>query len=189
MRKTLLTLALTASAIAAAACGAQTAPAPSQSPMATTDMPRGPGPHRGGGMMRADADGDGVVTRAEAIAEADQRFDRMDTNRDGRVTPDEMAALRTAMRDRLTAAGRTPPPDGDAPTRMGRRQDPDGDGVMTKADAEALAAKRFDRMDANHDGRLDRTELANVSEMRRVRHREMQDTTPPPPPPATPPGE
>ena len=48
-------------------------------------------PPRGDGMMmRADANGDGVVTRAEMLAQAGERFDRMDLNRDGKLTQDEL---------------------------------------------------------------------------------------------------
>lgn len=45
---------------------------------------------RGGGMMRmADLDRDGRVSLQEATTSALQRFDRVDANRDGRITPDE----------------------------------------------------------------------------------------------------
>lgn len=54
----------------------------------------GPRPPRGGSMMmRADAAGDGVVTRAEALTQAGERFDRMDANRDGKLTADELATM------------------------------------------------------------------------------------------------
>ena len=44
----------------------------------------------GGGMMRlADLDRDGRVSLQEATASALQRFDRVDANRDGQITPDE----------------------------------------------------------------------------------------------------
>ena len=44
----------------------------------------------GGGMMRlADLDRDGRVSLQEATTSALQRFDRVDTNRDGRITPEE----------------------------------------------------------------------------------------------------
>ena len=44
----------------------------------------------GGGMMRmADLDRDGRVSLQEATTSALQRFDRVDANRDGRITPDE----------------------------------------------------------------------------------------------------
>jgi hypothetical protein len=46
----------------------------------------GPGPDRGG------LEGD--VTRQQVIAHVDEMFARLDANRDGRVTPDEMHAMR-----------------------------------------------------------------------------------------------
>ncbi len=169
MRKTVLTLMLAASAITSAA-SAQTAPTP-------TPAPRPP--------MRQDANRDGVATRAEAIAQADARFAQMDTDHDGRVTADEMRAYRTAMHDRMIASGRdvpVPPPGGAKHDGMGRRMDPNGDGSVTREEFEARALKRFDRMDANHDGMIDATERANAAEMRHVDRRERrQGVTPPAP--------
>ena len=191
MKKTLLALALGTSAIAAGACSAQTTPsadaaqtmtrdqAPTQAP--TQAMGRMGHGMLGAMMKRSDANKDGVITRAEAIAEADERFDTMDTNRDGTVTTAERTAMRQAMRDRMTAAGNTPPEARDGGSDWGRdggrkmaRGGPDGDGVLTRAEAEARAAKRFDRMDSNHDGKLDATELANMREMRHMRRGEMK---------------
>ena len=165
MRKTLLTLMLAASATASAA-SAQTAPVPA---------PRAP--------MRQDANRDGVTTRAEAIAQADARFAQMDTDRDGRVTGGEMRAYRAALHDRMVASGRdvpVPPPGGGKHDGMGRRMDPNGDGSVTREEFEARALKRFDRVDANHDGMIDATERANAAEMRHVDRRERrQGVTPP----------
>ncbi|MEO8141780.1 MAG: hypothetical protein ABI617_03880 [Sphingomicrobium sp.] len=48
------------------------------------------GGRKAGGMMRlADLDRDGRVSLQEATTSALQRFDRVDANRDGRITPDE----------------------------------------------------------------------------------------------------
>lgn len=77
-----------------------------------------------------DADGDGIVTRAEESAEADRRFARMDANRDGTVTPEE----RRAERERMRAERR--------------------DRVVTEDQFKERAEKRFERLDANDDGRL-----------------------------------
>nr|WP_044303437.1 YHYH protein [Rhodopirellula sallentina] len=41
-----------------------------------------------------DRDGNGVLTRAEAIGNAERMFAKMDSNRDGKITPDEMEASR-----------------------------------------------------------------------------------------------
>ncbi|KQN02448.1 MULTISPECIES: EF-hand domain-containing protein [Sphingomonas] len=169
MRKTVLTLMLVASAITSAA-SAQTAPA----------TPRPP--------MRQDANHDGVSTRAEAIAQADARFAQMDTDHDGRITAGEMRAYREALHDRMVASGRdvpVPPPGGRKHDGMGRRMDPNGDGSVTRDEFEARALKRFDRMDANHDGTIDATERANAAEMRHVDRRERRDGgTQPAPTPA-----
>ncbi len=171
MRKTVLTLMLAASTITSAA-SAQTAPAPA--------TPRPP--------MRQDANPDGIITRAEAIAQADARFAQMDTDRDGRISAGEMRAYRTAMHDRMVASGRdvpVPPPGGGRHDGMGRQMDPNGDGSVTREEFEARALKRFDRMDANRDGTIDATERANAVEMRRVDRRERRDdATPPAPAPA-----
>ena len=63
--------------------------------------------------------------------------------------------------------------------------DPNGNGSVTREDYEARALKRFDRMDANHDGMIDATERANAAEMRHVDRRERRESvTPPAPAPA-----
>lgn len=95
---------------------------------------------RGGGLMRADANGDGVVTWAEAQAAAVKRFDRTDTDHDGTVSAAEAAASPMA--------------------RMGRAPK-----TMTRADALARAKQRFDMADANHDGRLDAREIESAQAM------------------------
>lgn len=45
--------------------------------------------HGGGSDIRMDADNDGWLTRAEATTAADQVFDQLDTNDDGRLTSDD----------------------------------------------------------------------------------------------------
>ena len=88
MRTFILAAAMGATALTggvALAAQAQTAPAP-----AAATAPPPAGPVRG--MMRADTNGDGVVTKAEAVAFATKRFDRMDTNRDGKLDQTELSA-------------------------------------------------------------------------------------------------
>ena len=55
------------------------------------------GPH-GGMMKRLDADGDGKVSKAEALAAAEKRFDRVDADKDGFITADEARAARKGHR-------------------------------------------------------------------------------------------
>lgn len=156
---------------------------------------------------RADANRDGVITRAEAQANADARFVRFDTDRNGTVTPEERRAVRRAARNRpITAAefqrraqARFARIDADyngvlsgderrASRRMGPRRHRGGareaaameaGGTMPAgargghgrgrgqgaasldaAQFRARALARFDRLDANRDGRLDQAEIA-----------------------------
>jgi len=205
MRKTILTLAFTAGTIAATACAAQSAPTAPNSRADTaaanraalsatlatqtqeTTAPARPemmnrGPQRRGGPMRA-------VTRAEAIADADARFARMDSDGDGILTAAERRSFREerreAMRERreqrMAAQGGAAGADHANPRRdpdrgarggMGRadRQRAGAgrdDGVVTRAEFSDRAAQRFDRMDANRDGRLDASERPGGRAMRR----------------------
>jgi len=52
------------------------------------------GKHRHGGhFKRMDTDGDGKVSRTEALSAAEAAFNRADANSDGFVTPEEMRAV------------------------------------------------------------------------------------------------
>ncbi|WBH16806.1 EF-hand domain-containing protein [Sphingomonas radiodurans] len=58
---------------------------------------------RGGGMgamMMADANRDGVLTKAEAMSAAQAMFDKVDTNRDGRIDQAERKEARSVMKMR-----------------------------------------------------------------------------------------
>lgn len=86
--------------------GAPDAPPPPGAPEGGKRMwgKGGPGHHRGAMMMgggmfeRADADKDGRVSLAEALARPMQHFDMVDTNKDGTITPEERKAARERMR-------------------------------------------------------------------------------------------
>ena len=49
-------------------------------------------------LKKADTDGDGKVSKAEALAAAAAAFDRADTNKDGFITPEEAKAAHKAHR-------------------------------------------------------------------------------------------
>lgn len=85
MKTYLLAVAMGATALGGIAFAAQAVP-----PQPTGMKPGGPM------AMRADANNDGVVTRDEAMAPSDRRFDMLDTNHDGRVTRDEFRARANA---------------------------------------------------------------------------------------------
>jgi hypothetical protein len=153
MRKTLIGLSL-ATLLTATAAQAQTdAPPP---------PPRG---HMGGGMMGLHPDASGNITRAAAIAAADQRFAAMDANHDGTVTPDEMRAYR----DQRRAEWQQRRPDGDRPDRAGRPERPAPQPITAEA-FRARAVAMFDRLDTNHDGRIDAAERAAAPRFGGRRH-------------------
>ena len=58
------------------------------------------GEGRGEARGQIDANGDGVITRAEFGAKALARFERADANKDGVVTAEERAAMREARKAR-----------------------------------------------------------------------------------------
>lgn len=73
-----------------------------------------------------------AMTRAEMMQKVQDHFAKLDANKDGFVTREEMQAGRTAMRDQMA--------------------DHIKDG----------ASSMFDRMDTNHDGSISRTEFDNA---------------------------
>lgn len=111
------------------------------------------------------------ITRDQAIAEAARRFDAMDANKDGTVTPEERRAF--MERPRAEAGPGMPPPPPGGPDPLGgpgfgggrglrgggglgmiERLDANGDGKVTRAEYEAP----LDRMDTNKDGFVDQQE-------------------------------
>jgi Ca2+-binding EF-hand superfamily protein len=98
-----------------------------------------------GGGMRADANKDRTVTRAEFMARSDQRFARLDANGDGVISGDELPG-----RGRLVAGA-----------------DADKDGKITKAEYSAQAAARFAKLDANGDGKISSDEMKAMGERMR----------------------
>jgi Ca2+-binding EF-hand superfamily protein len=61
-------------------------------------------------LMAADTNKDGQITRAEFDAAVKARFDKADTNHDGKVSPEERRAAMVAMRRAGPPMGDMPPP-------------------------------------------------------------------------------
>ncbi|OAN59976.1 EF-hand domain-containing protein [Sphingomonas sp. TDK1] len=161
MLKRVTLAALGASLLAGSALAAQTA---------SEDGPRIP--HRDP-LAMVDQNKDGVVTREEMLASVTTRFNAMDANHDGKVTPEEREAYQAQMR-----------------ARMGGRMKPKRD--LTLADEQARATRMFDMVDTNHDGKIDATERQAATQrmmnMRRAGgwrgHQGAPTGDTPPPPPA-----
>lgn len=149
--------------VALAALDAPTPPTP----------PSPPEPPHGGMFRMADANDDGIVTRAEFEAMAREHFDRVDTNHDGQVTREEADAVRekmaAAMRGHMGGRmkGRM---EGAVMERL-RGADKDGNGEISAAEAKALPmlAEHFDLLDADHNGSLTREELRAMRGKHRAR--------------------
>lgn len=58
----------------------------------------------------------------------------------------------------------------------GIKMDPMGDKTVTKAEAQAMAGQMFDKMDANHDGKLDQADREAHRAERRAKMFDMLDT-------------
>ncbi|MEH3037414.1 MAG: ca2+ sensor protein [Sphingomonas adhaesiva] len=115
-------------------------------------------------------DADRVVTRQDAAAQADRRFAAMDTNRDGKISPDERRAFHEARRAEREAK------------RGAHRGGKDRE--WTQAQFRERALKRFDRIDTNHDGRIDpqeREAARMLMRARRVGHNGDRPMAPVPP--------
>ena len=113
---------------------------------------------------KLDANHDGKLDQADGEAREKVRFDRIDANHDGVVTYAEFTASRAqfdqARKERVVQQSA----DGERSARDERRgfaghrgafarmADADKDGAVTKAEFQASALQRFDRLDANHDG-------------------------------------
>jgi hypothetical protein len=102
------------------------------------------GPRGAGHFSKADADGDGKLSRAEfgrAMPRLEGKFDAIDRDRDGQLSRGELRAWIEAHRAERRAK---------AAERF-RHADTDGDGAVSRAEAEQHAprlARKFDQIDA-----------------------------------------
>ena len=112
----------------------------------------------------ADKDGDGRLSRGEAargMKRVATRFDTLDADHDGHVSRAELAAAqRTGRRPARATAGRHNDAEGMAKAFAGA--DIDGDGGLTPGEARVAMprlSRKFDRVDADRDGRITLAEL------------------------------
>ncbi|MCX7360583.1 MAG: EF-hand domain-containing protein [Alphaproteobacteria bacterium] len=114
------------------------------------------------GMMRYDANGDGFVDRAEWAAGQEARFRQLDTDKDGKLSQDELFA-------RTPAAGRNVVPDDrqvQRQARFFRELDTDKDGFVSKAEFLAQTERNFARCDLDKDGRINTAECRQALQRR-----------------------
>jgi hypothetical protein len=164
--------------------------------------------------------GDKTVTRAEFLAQHGQMFDKMDANRDGKLDAADRTAHMGQMfdeidadhngsisREEFAAAHQRGPeggerrehagmPGGRQPGGMGmmmvKMADGNKDGSVTRDEFMGMAGQHFDKMDANHDGKLTKEERKSARAKMKGMHRGAKPGgadghaghMPPPPPPA-----
>lgn len=144
--------------------------------------------------IRLDINNDGVIDRAEAARNERLagRFDQLDSNRDGRLTADERPQ-RMGKHGRRGMGGRHGAmlkADADKDGRISRAEaaampklaakfneiDGNRDGFVDRADWQAKARERkeawFTATDSNRDGRLSRAEMDAASAKRRAEHQQ-----------------
>jgi Ca2+-binding EF-hand superfamily protein len=100
-------------------------------------------------LEKADANGDGNITKLEFTDARAKMFARLDRNGDGYLTKEDVprfAARRSGNGDRLQQAE--------------LMLDKDGDGRISRDEFVNSPTLLFDRADTNHDGVVDKNELA-----------------------------
>jgi hypothetical protein len=145
----LLLVPVVALSLATPALAAPGDPQP-PAPAAGTDRPN----RTGGGIMRYDTNRDGVVDKAEWDAGQQARFRQLDTNRDGKLSQEELFARTPAIGNSVL------PPDRQAQRQSSffQRMDTDRDGAISQAEFMAQGDRNFARCDINKDGRTDAAE-------------------------------
>jgi hypothetical protein len=125
-------------------------------------------PH--GPMAMFDANNDQILTLAELRQGAQTMFAKVDANKDGRATHEELRAHHEAMGkghrgghggrgDYGDRGGEGGPPPGGPPRGGPMEMDKDGDGALTLAEVEAGLGAHFAKADANRDGSVTQAEM------------------------------
>jgi Ca2+-binding EF-hand superfamily protein len=129
-----------------------------------------------GRFHKADTDGNGVLSRAEAERGAPglaRHFDAIDADKDGNITPFEIRSWRKTRGSARRIAGAA-----QARSRFDeffRKADADADGALSREEAAKgmrRVAGKFERIDTDRDGRLTLEEMhAWLDAMRAARKR------------------
>jgi Ca2+-binding EF-hand superfamily protein len=104
-------------------------------------------------ITKADVNADGKWTKDELSRMPAQIFTKLDKNGDGVLTRAELDAGRDALESRHGEHG-------DFAQHLLSKADTNSDGVIDSQEAQRLADSRFDAVDKNHDGIVERDEWA-----------------------------
>ncbi len=108
----------------------------------------------------------GNFSRADATAMVDRLFARVDLNKDGKITREEMQAVREQYAQSRPGAAPEGQPRGDRGGGMGMIPGLGPDGSITLERARAMALGHFDQMDGNGDGTVTQAEREAMRESR-----------------------
>ena len=104
-------------------------------------------------MKAMDTNGDGKISPEEHAAGARRMFEAMDANKDGKVTAAEMDAAHERVTGQKAVKGEI------LASEKIKAIDTDGDGILTAEEHAAGAKKMFATMDANKDGKVTAAEM------------------------------
>ncbi|MAS94140.1 MAG: hypothetical protein CMO55_13170 [Verrucomicrobiales bacterium] len=119
--------------------------------------PGGPKGNPGELFQRADKNSDGKLTEDELPAEVWSRISRLDSDKDGAVTKEEVAAGRPEGRP---GSAEGPGKGKGKGADFLKRADKNGDGDISKDEVPEQAWERMSRMDKDNDGVLTKEEMA-----------------------------
>ena len=118
-----------------------------------------------------DRDGDGILTVAELPEPVAERFEdmlsRADRNNDQQVSEAEFLDFQSRVKKLQQRA----PSDAQVTQQVNqllRRADRDDDGQLTRRETPRFLAARFEKVDADSNGRLDREELSRMAGLFRL---------------------
>lgn len=100
-----------------------------------------------------DTNGDGKISPDEHAAGAKKMFETMDANKDGKVTAEEMTAAHEAVTGQKAEKGEM------SAAEKIKMFDTNNDGALSADEYNAGAKKMFEQLDTNHDGFLSKDEL------------------------------
>ncbi len=153
--KSTLASTLVASLFIAGTAFAQTSSSPASVSASAPDRAAKMQQHFDQRFTQADKNGDGFIDKTEAAGNKRlaKHFDEIDSNKDGKISKDELKAHFAASHAKAHEKF----------AEKFKAADKDGDGALSKDEVQASQmpqlAKNFDAIDANKDGKLTQEEL------------------------------